>query len=107
MRVQVDTHPPTSPRLLSSRADPVPETDDPLPLCYTLDVTGAAERASFPLPGGGATGTRLPRGTETRAVESTGRTGVLSLRCLQARLIDSRRPFWHSDDAGFPAQVPS
>jgi hypothetical protein len=36
--------------------DPVPETDDPLPLCYTLDVTGAAERASFPLPGGGATG---------------------------------------------------
>ena len=30
--------------------DPVPNTSDPLPLCYCLDVTGAAERAQFPPP---------------------------------------------------------
>ena len=36
-----------------NRDDIVPSTSTPLPLCYCYDVTGAAERASFPLPGGG------------------------------------------------------
>jgi len=39
--------------------DIAPSTNDPLPLCYCWDVTGAAERASFPLPGGGSTGNAL------------------------------------------------
>ena len=37
----------------------VPSTSKPLPLCYCYDVTGAKERASFPLPGGGKTGSAL------------------------------------------------
>ena len=39
--------------------DIAPSTNEPIPLCYCLDVTGAAERASFPLPGGGSTGNPL------------------------------------------------
>ena len=39
--------------------DIAPSTNEPLPLCYCYDVTGAAERASFPLPGGGSTGNAL------------------------------------------------
>ena len=39
--------------------DIVPSTSDPLPNCYCFDVTGAAERKAFPLPGGGPTGNRL------------------------------------------------
>jgi hypothetical protein len=34
--------------------DIVPSTNFPLPLCYVLDVTGAAERKSFPRGGAGA-----------------------------------------------------
>ena len=40
--------------------DVVPYTSTPLPLCYCYDVTAAAERAAFPLPGGGRSGD-LPR----------------------------------------------
>lgn len=36
--------------------DIVPYTRTPLPLCYCYDVTSAAERKSFPLPGGGRSG---------------------------------------------------
>ena len=32
--------------------DPVPTTNDPLPLCSCVDVTGAEERKSFVLPEG-------------------------------------------------------
>ena len=39
--------------------DIAPSTNEPLPLCYCYDVTGTAERASFPLPGGGSTGNAL------------------------------------------------
>jgi len=39
--------------------DSAPSTNEPLPLCYCYDVTHAAERASFPLPGGGSTGNPL------------------------------------------------
>ena len=39
--------------------DIAPSTNEPLPLCYCYDVTTAAERASFPLPGGGSTGNAL------------------------------------------------
>ena len=39
--------------------DIVPSSNEPLALCYCWDVTGAAERASFPLPGGGSTGSPL------------------------------------------------
>ena len=36
--------------------DIVPSTSAPLQNCFCFDVTRAAERASFPLPGGGKTG---------------------------------------------------
>ena len=36
--------------------DLVPYTSTPLPLCFCYDVTAAAERATFPLPGGGRSG---------------------------------------------------
>ena len=36
--------------------DIVPSSNEPLQNCYCWDVTGAAERSSFPLPGGGSTG---------------------------------------------------
>ena len=39
--------------------DIAPSTNEPLPLCYCYDVTHAAERATFPLPGGGSTGNPL------------------------------------------------
>lgn len=39
--------------------DIAPSTNEPLPLCYCYDVTKAAERASFSLPGGGSTGNPL------------------------------------------------
>lgn len=47
--------------------DPVPYTSTPLPLCYCYDVTAAAERASFPLPGGGRTGS-IPKDLLLRAL---------------------------------------
>ena len=39
--------------------DIAPSTNDPIPLCYVWDVTGAKERETFPLPGGGSTGNAL------------------------------------------------
>ena len=39
--------------------DIVPSSNEPLANCYCWDVTSAAERRSFPLPGGGSTGNPL------------------------------------------------
>ncbi len=39
--------------------DIVPSTSSPLPNCYCYDITKAAERAQFPLPGGGPTGSAV------------------------------------------------
>ena len=47
--------------------DIVPYTSTPLPLCYCWDVTAAAERAAFPLPGGGRSGD-LPKDLLLRAL---------------------------------------
>ena len=42
----------TSALQLLNTDDPVPTTNDPLPYCFCIDVTGAKERKSFtPLPG--------------------------------------------------------
>ena len=37
----------------------MPSTSSPLPNCYCYDITKAAERAEFPLPGGGPTGSAV------------------------------------------------